>query len=156
LLKIVSLVCTLGLPGIFFLMPLEHHQPPWLKGSWLTLAIILLCGCALFTVRGYALEDGRLAVQRLFWKTQIPLATLATAELRPEGFGRAWRVCGNGGLYSFSGWYYASGLGLFRALATQTKNAVLLRFASRKPILITPGDPVAFLAAVRAARAAVG
>jgi hypothetical protein len=156
LLKIVSLACTLGLPVIFFLLPLGHHQPPWLKGSLLALAIILLGGCALFTVRGYELADGRLAVQRLFWKTHIPLATLATAELRPEGFGRAWRVCGNGGLYSFSGWYYASGLGVFRALATQTKNAVLLRFANRKPILLTPADPEAFLAAVRAARPAVG
>jgi hypothetical protein len=148
LLKVVSLICTLGVTAVFWLLP-YGPIPSWIKPVLLVVPVVLLGVCALFTVRRYEVDDGVLSVQRLFWKTRVPLAMLTGAELRAEGFGRALRICGNGGLYSFTGWYYTRGLGAFRAFATRTKDAVLLRFADRKPILVTPADPAAFLAVLR-------
>ncbi len=90
-------------------------------------------------------------VRRLIWVTRIPLRTLTNAELRHGPFGWAWRTCGNGGLYSFTGWYYQKPLGAFRAMATRASDAVILRFSDRKPIVITPDDPAGSVAAVEAA-----
>ena len=58
---------------------------------------LLVTGTALFTIRRYEVTRGCLWVQRLFWKTQIPLASLSAVEFRPGPFDWAWRTCGNGG-----------------------------------------------------------
>lgn len=111
----------------------------------------ILGGAALFTVRGYTVADGALHVRRLLWVTRIPLQTLTDAEWRHGSFGWAWRTCGNGGLYSFTGWYHQKGLGSFRALATRTTDAVILRFSDRKPIVVTPDDPATLVEALKSA-----
>jgi hypothetical protein len=56
----------------------------------------------------------------------------------------AWRVFGNGGLFSFTGEFWSRKLGRFRALATDPERAVVLRWPKRT-IVITPHDPQQFI-----------
>ncbi len=147
-LKVISLFSTVLLLAIMWLLPLPE-QPGWLRSAVRTLPVVILAGCALFTVRGYEVTDGWLNVRRLLWVTRIPLRTLTDAEWRRGSFGWAWRTCGNGGLYSFTGWYHQKALGSFRALATRTTDAVILKFSDRKPIVVTPDDPGGFVDAIK-------
>ena len=149
-LKVISLISTILLPVIVWSIPWPNQFSWGIRIGILSIPIVLLGTCALFTVRGYELAGGVLKIQRLFWKTCIPLHSLADAEVRPGSFGWAIRTFGNGGLYSFSGWYYQKSLGSFRALATRTSDAVILKFNDRKPIVITPENPGHFVEAVRA------
>ncbi len=100
-------------------------------------------------VFGQEVAEGWLNVRRLLWVTRIPLQTLTDAEWRRGPFGWAWRTCGNGGLFSFTGWYHQKSLGSFRALATRTTDAVILTFSDRKPFVITPDDPGGFVESVK-------
>lgn len=147
-LKAISLLSTILLLAITWLIP-SPEQPARLTPVLRTFPVLLLAGCALFTVRGYEVTDGWLNVRRLFWVTRIPLRTLTDAEWRRGSFGWVWRTCGNGGLYSFTGWYHQKPLGSFRALATRTTDAVILKFSDRKPIVVTPDDPGGFVDAIK-------
>lgn len=149
-LKIISLLATLLLVTVAWFLSLREHIP--LPALWAirVLPVLLTGACALFTVRGYELDKGELRVRRLLWRTRIPLHSLVDAEWRQGPFGRAMRTCGNGGLFSFSGWFYQKGIGSFRALATRTGDAVILTFRDRKPIVVTPGDPAGFVQAASA------
>jgi hypothetical protein len=150
-LKVISLLSTILLLAIMWGIPLPSPVPWDVRVAVRILPVVLLAICALYTVRGYEVEKGFLLVRRLLWATRIPLRGLAGVEFRPGSFGWAWRTCGNGGLFSFSGWFYQRPLGAFRALATRATDAVILKFGDRKPIVVTPGDPARFVSAVRAA-----
>ena len=149
-LKVISIVSTVLLPAIVWLIPLPEDSSLAARSGIWAIPLLLLATCALFTVRGYELINGVLQVQRLLWKTRIPLSSLTDAEWRHGIFRRAIRACGNGGLYSFTRWYYQKSIGSFRVLATRTNDAVILTFSDRKPIVVTPNDPEAFVAAIKA------
>lgn len=106
----------------------------------------------LFMIRGYVLRGDTLVVERLGWATTIPLATLVDATADTEATRGSWRTFGNGGAFSFTGWYRSKTLGTYRMFGTDMKRSVVLRFSDRKPIVVTPGDPAAFTQAVRAIR----
>lgn len=152
-LKVISISASVFLIGATWLVPLPATTSSIIWGVVRFLPVLILVGCAPFTIRGYEIAEGCLWVQRLVWKTRIPLQSLTTAEWRPGSFGFAWRTCGNGGLYSFTGWYYQKSLGAFRALATRTTDGVILTFSDRKPIVVTPDDPARFVETVKAAKA---
>jgi hypothetical protein len=147
-LKWISVLATLLLLGVSFLLPAPPEYPPLF---WFVrlLGPVILTGTALFTVRGFEIQGGALFVQRLFWKTRIPIATLNAVEYRPGAFGWAIRTFGNGGLFSFSGWFYQKPLGSFQAFGTRTTDAIILKFSNRKPIVVTPETPEAFAKAIR-------
>ncbi len=147
-LKWVSLLSSLLLLAVSGLIPV----PGIFAQFWWPIRLfgpVLLIGTSLFTVRNYEIRDRALWVQRLLWKTRIPLDSLSAVEFRPGPFGWAWRTCGNGGLFSFSGWYYQKPLGSFRALATRLNDAVILKFNDRHPIVITPEEPELFVQHLR-------
>jgi hypothetical protein len=149
-LKVISVLSTILLLTISWLVPLPGQTHWVFRAAVRMIPALLLFGCALFTVRGYEVADGWLNVRRLLWMTRIPLRTLTDAEWRRGSFGLAWRTCGNGGLFSFTGWYYQKSLGSFRALATRTSDAVILKFSDRKPIVVTPDAPAEFAEAIKA------
>ena len=113
------------------------------------LCLLIGIGAALFTIRGYTVTRDELHIQRLFWKTRIPLKNLKSAQINPEAFRKCIRTCGNGGLFSFSGFYYSKSVGHFRALVTDLANPVVLRFEKRT-LVISPSEPEAFLQNIRA------
>ncbi len=153
-LKVTSILSTLLLLAIIWLLPLPKQADFLIVVSVRVLPVVLVGTCALFAVRRYEIADGWMNVQRLCWVTRIPLRTLTDAEWRRGSFGWAWRTCGNGGLYSFTGWYYQESIGAFRALATRTTDAVILKFSDRKPIVVTPDDPAGFVKAIQLMSAA--
>jgi len=69
-------------------------------GMWLRwLPLVLVFGCALFTVGGYTITPDAILVQRLLWATRLPRAGLKSAEFVPKAMCRSLRTCGNGGFF---------------------------------------------------------
>ena len=91
-----------------------------------------LVGCALFTIRGYEVDSTAVYVQRLLWRTQIPLAGLELAWASPEAMAGSIRLFGNGGLFSFSGLFRNRRLRSYRAFATDPALAVVLESSRRE------------------------
>lgn len=54
------------------------------------------------------------------------------------------RICGNGGIFSFSGWFWNKRLGAYRALVTDGAKTVVLRFDKRKWV-VSPDAPEEFV-----------
>ena len=137
-----TLVC-LGAAIALWTLPGDPSFEPlrfWL--GFLPLAIILICG--LFTVHGYSIASDSLLIDRLFWKTRIPLRELQSVKFDPEATRRSIRTFGNGGFFSFTGYFRSKELGSYRAFMTDHRRAVVLRFQSRT-IVISPDRPKDFV-----------
>ncbi len=102
---------------------------------------------ALFVIRGYAVTADSILVKRLLWSTRLPRAGLKSASFSPEALAGSLRTCGNGGFYSFTGWYQNRELGPYRAFMTDRDRAVVLRWEGRT-VVVSPGDPEGFVRAV--------
>jgi len=101
-------------------------------------------GGMLFMIRGYSVTSDELFVHRLLWTTRLPLADLHSAQVEPRAMCWSVRTFGNGGLFSFSGWYYNRLLGRYRAFVTDPNRAVVLRLGSRR-VVVSPSEPEAFV-----------
>ncbi len=112
---------------------------------WLTPLIWFIA--ALFTVRGYRIGNNQLNIRRLLWETKIDLSNLKRVEFNPQAIQSSVRTFGNGGLFSFSGFFKNSNLGTYRHYSTNYQNAVVLYFDS-KTIVITPDNPENFVSAI--------
>jgi hypothetical protein len=112
---------------------------------WLgLLPAVLVIGCALFCIRGYTLTLDTLIIQRLFWKTRIPLADLQSAEFRPRAMRGSIRTFGNGGFFSVTGYHWSRVLGTYRAFVTDFRRTTILRFPTRT-IVLSPDSPEDFV-----------
>lgn len=111
-------------------------------------AAVAITTCALFTIRGYRLDERGLHVERLFWSDRIALDGLRKAWADHEATAKSMRLFGNSGLFCIAGLFTNRKLGRYRAFATDLPRAIVLEFASRK-IVVTPGDPWEFQAALR-------
>ena len=108
----------------------------------LPLAIIL--GAAPFTIRGYTITADAILVHRLCWATRLPLQGLQSATAEPDAMRGSLRTFGNGGLFSFSGRYWSKHLGAYRALVTDPRRTVVLRYADRT-VVLSPETPEQFV-----------
>jgi hypothetical protein len=138
-----TLVC-LGVSYSLWTLPLSGGPTETLR-FWLALvplAIILLC--ALFTVRGYSIANDILLVHRLFWKTRVSLRELRSIKFDPIATHRSIRTFGNGGFFSFTGYFRNNELGSYRVFMTDRRRAVVLRFPS-SAIVISPDRPEDFV-----------
>ena len=104
---------------------------------------LIVLACALFTVRGYHITPDEIIIERLAWNTALKRDGLVSATVDPSALKHSVRVCGNGGLFSFSGFYWNRQLRTFRAFVTDPKLCVVLVFPKRK-IVVSPDYPVAF------------
>jgi hypothetical protein len=105
---------------------------------------LLVIACLPFVVRGYEVTDDAILVRRLFWKTHLDRGDLVSAEVLPHAMRGCLRTCGNGGIFSFTGWYWSRGLGAFHAYVTDHDRTVVLRFGKRT-VVISPDRPEAFV-----------
>ena len=112
----------------------------WL--ALLPLAIILIC--AVFTVRGYSITNNALLIDRLFWTTRIPLTEFQSAKFDPDATRGSIRTFGNGGFFSFTGYFRSKELGSYRAFMTDRRRAVVLRFLDRV-VVVSPDRPQDFV-----------
>lgn len=113
---------------------------PWLA----LLPLVIVCGGALFTVRGYTVTADAILVYRLFWTTRLSLAGLQSAKFEPDAMRRSLRTFGNGGLFSFSGLFRNKALGAYRAFVTDPHQTVVLHFPTRT-VVISPSSPQEFV-----------
>ena len=119
---------------------------PMLLGS--TTPALLLLGAALFVIRGYTITADGLIIHRLFWDTRVPLSGLIQAQYIPKTMSKSMRTCGNGGLYSFTGWYWSKVLGHYHAYVTDLNQTVVLKLEKRT-VVISPDDPEDFVEALK-------
>lgn len=147
LLKVMSVfsVGVLGMAAVItgVAVPRELFGGNFLT-AMLVLPVIVLIGCALYTVRGYELLGDRLEIRRLLWSTAVPLAGLERAWHDPHVMDRSLRLFGNGGAFSITGLFSNRTLGRYRAWATDPKRAVVLVLPGRK-LVVTPDRPEDFL-----------
>jgi hypothetical protein len=115
--------------------------PSWLP--WLLPLIVL--GCLPFVVRGYAITGEAILIRRLFWATRLDRSALTAAEARPRAMRGSLRTCGNGGGFSFTGWYWSKSLGAYRAFVTDLDRTVVLKFGKRT-VVVSPDAPEDFAA----------
>lgn len=143
-------VICLGIPGAGVIIVLGGKiawlpdLPPWVGWVFCVLPILTMAGTALFMVRGYVLTSEALLIRRLIWTNRFELSQFLSATVDANAVNGAIRIFGNGGFFAFTGMYRNSQLGIFRAYATDTKRAVVLRF-SGKTLVITPDDPPKFV-----------
>ena len=124
-----------------------------MKGIWVGLLMaIVVAACALFAVRGYHIGPKHLLVRRLGWSTKLDLASVKRAEADPQAMHGSLRLLGNGGLFSWVGWFRNSRLGWYVAFATDPRRSVVLDLTDSRRVVVTPDDPQAFLQAISASR----
>ena len=118
-------------------------------GGWSLVLLFLILLVALpFIVRGYAVSDDMLIIRRLGWETRFPLADLKSVDVSPNVMRGAIRLCGNGGIFSFTGLYRNKALGNFRSFANDGGKTVVLRFA-KQTIVVSPDNPEKFVETIR-------
>jgi hypothetical protein len=151
-LRVVSTLATVVLVGVGVLGWTRPGLSPLARLATVLVPGLLLALTALWTIRGYQLSAGVLQVRRLLRATRLPLAGLVSAQADATATRGSLRLCGNGGLFSFSGLYWNRRFGRYRMFATDPQRAVVLTFASGI-VIVTPEAPEAFVVAVRPAAA---
>jgi hypothetical protein len=114
-----------------------------------TLLIALTLSLAGQLIRGYEVHPGSLVIRRVFRSTRWPLALPTRAEVRPSVMANSWRLWGNGGFFAFSGIFSNAALGKYRAFVTDFARTVVLD-TPRGRLVVSPDDPEAFIAAIKA------
>ena len=138
----------IGIP-ILGLIVLPASVPGFSRVLMTAVPLLILLGALPFAVRGYAIRKGTLCVQRPGWATQLGLGQLVSVEADPTAMSGSLRIAGNGGLFSFTGWFWSRRLGRYRAFVTDPARSVVLKFSDRT-VVVSPDVPEEFVAALRA------
>ena len=141
--SVLTIVVCLGVSvGAWWEAQVGHHPAPL---QWVALLpLVILFGCTLCTIRGYSISSDSILVHRLMWSTALPRAGLQSAQVEPEAMRGSLRTFGNGGAFSFTGFYYNKRLGSYRAFVTDPRRAVVLRYANRR-VVLSPAAPQDFV-----------
>jgi hypothetical protein len=145
----VSILVLLGVMVVAALVGSRGLMPMPLRLGLVALPVLIVLATLPFMVRGYLLTDKEIEVQRLGWRTPLPLAGLVAVTGQPEGLRGSLRLFGNGGLFAMSGWYWNRRIGRFRAYVTDPARAVLLRYRDGRQVVLTPNDVQHFIVKVR-------
>jgi len=108
------------------------------------LPVIVLLGSLLFVVRSYTIAEDAILVRRLLWTTRLSRTGLISAEMMPNAMRGSLRTCGNGGGFSYTGWYWNKSLGNYQAFVTDQYRTVVLRFSGRITVIVSPDEPEEF------------
>ena len=127
---LTTVVCLGVTAGAWLSLAAKH--PPGVLGCVALLPLVILFGTALFTIRGYSIASDCILVHRLLWSTVLPRAGLESAQVEPDAMRGSIRTFGNGGAFSFTGFYYNKRLGSYRAYVTDPRRTVVLRYAKRR------------------------
>ncbi len=103
------------------------------------------------TIRGYTIERDSILVHRFLWATRLSRTGLRSATHDPALIVGGIRVFGNGGFFSFSGWFRNKHLGTYRAYITDPALAVVLRYGDHT-VVLSPEHPERFVSAVMGGR----
>ena len=114
--------------------------------AWMvSLTLLLPMLCALFAIRGYSITPDAILIHRPLWVTRLPRTGLESACFQPNAMRRSIRTFGNGGFFSFSGFYWNKGFGAYRAWVTDPSRTIVLRYRPKRTVLLSPAAPDQFL-----------
>lgn len=144
----ISALVTLLLLGIVLLGLLvgPRNNPIWL-GLMVVLPIAILVLTGSRSVQGYRVDGQQLHIQRPGWSKTIDLQSLQAAQVDPHAMDKSIRIWGNGGLFSFSGFFHNAKLGQYQAYVTDQRRTVVLTFPTRK-LVLSPADPDEFVKSI--------
>jgi len=141
--SVLTTVICLGVSASAWWAVVVERQPAPLR--WLALSpLVLLLTTTLFTIRGYTISSDAILVHRLLWATRLPRVGLESAQVEPDAMRGSLRTFGNGGAFSFTGFYYNKSLGSYRAYVTDPRRAVVLRYTTRR-VVVSPASPDDFV-----------
>jgi hypothetical protein len=145
LMVVSSLLVVLCIANGVLFQTLLRDETGWMKllAQW-TLPVIVL-GCLPFMVLGYEITEDAILIRRPLWKTRLERTGLKSAEVIPKAMSKCLRTCGNGGGFSFTGWYWSKSLGVFSAYVTDLNRTVVLRF-DKRTVVVSPDRPEEFVA----------
>ncbi len=147
-LKVVSLAGTLVLGGVSYAayraIPTPAGFTHYFGLGVALIPLVVLASAVLFIVNGYTVDSSELFVERPFTSTRVPLDGLVRVWTDPNVCKGSLRVFGNGGLFSFTGWFQNQRLGRYRLFATDSRNGVVLKFTDRV-VVVSPAAPQAFI-----------
>ena len=147
-LKLIT-ACTTAFLFAFVIVALANAKIPMVARIFMVaLPPLGVAAGACFVVRGYELDEGALFVERLGWRTRINLSGLKSVSTDPQATRRSLRSCGNGGFFSFTGWYWNKALHSYRLFGTDLTKTVVLDLGTRR-VVITPDEPEVFARKVR-------
>jgi hypothetical protein len=126
----------------------RQYSPAPVTLAAIALPILILIAAAACMVKGYVLTNDEIVVKRLGWSTRFDLQGLRSVSGDNEAMQGSLRLFGNGGLLSYSGYFWNRKIGRYRAFATDPSRAVVMRYADRT-VVITPDDPQRFIVRVR-------
>jgi hypothetical protein len=141
----ILLITVITSGSAAYLRSSHHFDLPWFMHA---LPLLLLVGTAPFIIRGYSLSPAELRVHRLFWDTRIPLTALRSVEVLPHAMKGSMRLCGNGGLLSYTGHYWSTRLSHYRAFVNDGSRTLVLRFSGAKTIVLSTDQPQALATAL--------
>src|ERR1035438_10386812 len=149
--SVLTIVVCLGVSvGAWWEAQVGHHPAPL---QWVALLpLVILFGCTLCTIRGYSISSDSILVHRLMWSTALSRAGLQSAQVEPDAMRGSLRTFGNGGAFSFTGFYYNKRLGSYRAYVTDPHRTVVLRYANRR-VVLSPATPEEFVQDLALAKA---
>lgn len=144
---LVRTIATLAGLGALVILLLIIRQIAPVAGLLLLPVIIIPAVAYASTPLGYALDEHTLTIERkTLRRVRIPLASISACYPLPRGdLRRTIRIYGTGGLFGWSGRYRDRTLGSFSMHASSLDRMVVIRTRTRKPLVISPEDPEAFL-----------
>ena len=144
----VGCLALIGIPLLVFSTVRPDEGPTYLRTLMLVFFPLILFVTALYSIRSFDVCQDGILVRRLFWSSRLSYQGLRSVEVDPDAMKGSIRTLGNGGLFSFSGRYRSRRLGSFRALATEFRDSVVMRYDDGT-VVVTPDDPGEFVEMVR-------
>jgi len=139
-----TLLTALAVTAFFGTDLLPLAVPGWALRFTKWILPVIVLGCLPFMVRSYTITPDAILIRRLFWHTRLDRASLKSAEVVPNAMRKNLRTFGNGGGFSFTGWYWSKSHGVFRAYVTDLNRTVVLRF-DRRTVVLSPAAPEDFV-----------
>jgi len=116
--------------GAFIASQMIGAEPEALPGPLAAMPVLLgaiVVLAWLLAPRGFAVETGRVRIERILLPIDIPLREVRAVEALPDGaLGRSVRVWGAGGAFGYYGRFWSRRLGHYRLYATRRKGLVRL------------------------------
>jgi hypothetical protein len=147
-LKVISLLLVaLAVAALIGTSFLPAGIPGWSLHLTRWILPVIVLSCLPFMVLGYEITEDAIFIQRPLWKTRLDRGGLKSAEVVPNAMSKCLRTCGNGGGFSFTGWYWRKSLDSFRAYVTDLNRTVVLRF-DKRTVVVSPDAPEDFVKAL--------
>jgi len=149
----IGLLGVLPIGMIAYALTTPHADQRTLAGV-AVLLLVILAVVYLFSPQAYAVEPGELIIQRPGTDVAIPLKTIERIEVGGgwQVFRGALRLFASGGAFGFYGSFWSSTLKNFTAYATRMDKVVVLYRTTGGPIVVSPDEIEAFVAAIREAK----